>query len=206
MTKKYIQKLSEVKQFKNFAKQLKNTANFFLRFRERKPELIFHSPLVALAKASRKHPVGDKSQIKLTEIESNIIQGLSIYKDVVSYPLTPGKEMDYAGGLINNQTFTLIDEARHYNWNGIFSQEMPALKREDLLITDIPEIQQTVLFGGILFNNFGHFLLESLGRLWAYEFVKEIDPYILFYAEMGQARYLEKKFYTPGLVRFCNTS
>lgn len=196
MTQKIIQRLKKVKQLRYIAKLIRNTPEFFLQFLKRNPNFFFYSPKVAFAKASRKYSIPDKSQIKITEIENNSVQGLSLYRDVISYPLTQGKEKDYLGGLINTKTNTLIDEAIHFGYMKVFCQEPPNLKSSELTSTNIPEIEHTVLFGGIFYNNFGHFLLESLGRLWAYEYVKELDPYMLFYAPWVPPQdYLEKQNY-----------
>jgi capsular polysaccharide biosynthesis protein len=56
-------------------------------------------------------------------------------------------------------------------------------------------VHRDVLYGGILHNNFGHFLLESLGRLWAYDQVRHHDPVVFFYAPGGFPKYLERGNY-----------
>ena len=181
MIKKLVEILKRIR-------PLKNTAKFFLQFFKRKPVFFFHTPNAAFAKATRKPEHNNNGQLKM---EIYGVNEIMLYKNAISYPLTHGKKKTHSGGLLNSETYSLIPEAIHYN--GDFCQEQPMENIREISRSDIPQIEHVVLYGGILYNNFGHFLLESIGRLWAYEYVKQLDPYILFYTYWGDPKYLERK-------------
>lgn len=185
MNKAIVGRLKEIKQIRVVGKQLKGTLRFFLRFAKRKPFLFFHSPGIAFVKA-KKRPSSIAGKIDQT-----LLDGLTFHQDVIVYPLGPGKHLDFSGGLVDSKSRQLVREAIHARV--VLCQECPTSDDLQVLDADIPEIGHLVLFGGILFNNFGHFLLESLSRLWAYEYVRELDPYIFFYEDMGKSNYLEKR-------------
>lgn len=117
-----------------------------------------------------------------------------ICEEVIAFPLEirMGKDI---GGLLDSESFQLIEEAidRDY-WNEPY-QEMPRIDNKEDFGTQIPSIEQLVFFGGRLNDHFGHFLLESLSRLWAYETFRQFDPYIFFYTPWGMPDYLEKSNY-----------
>jgi len=48
------------------------------------------------------------------------------------------------------------------------------------LPSEITEIGGTVMFGGLMFGHFGHFLVETTARLWAYEQVQDKIDAIVF--------------------------
>ncbi|MEG4810813.1 hypothetical protein QUA82_24090 [Microcoleus sp. F8-D3] len=68
---------------------------------------------------------------------------------------------------------------------------MPKIDNKEEFGRQIPSIEELVFFGGRLNDRFGHFLLESLSRLWAYEAFRQFDPYIFFYTPRGMPDYLE---------------
>ena len=190
-----IQRAKQVKQLRYVVRKFKYIRTLAGRLKKRKPEHLFFSPEVAYQRAKRASSAPGTGQSSPGNIEQYLTEGLSYHKDVLSYPLTEGKTKDYAGGLINKQSFTLIDEAIHLNYRKRLSQELPEVKAADLTNINFTELTQTVLFGGIFWNNFGHFLLETLARLWAYDNVKPLDPYILFYLHWTPPKYLEKQNY-----------
>lgn len=180
--------------------KLKKTVKLVQRFIKREPNLFFHSPTTAfnaaLAESYSHNKINNNSKKIATYIgiDKHLMEGISIFEEVISFPLQKGKEKDYYGGLINSITRELISEAI-LDASGVPYQEFLAFENQDIFSKEIPTIEQPILFGGILFNHFGHFLLESINRLWAYEFVKNIDPYICFYAPWGIPNYLEKDNY-----------
>ncbi len=50
-----------------------------------------------------------------------------------------------------------------------------------------------VVYGGVLFSHFGHLMLESLGRLWAYEHLRSLDPYIAFHEGFGRVAWSDER-------------
>jgi hypothetical protein len=179
------------------------TKKFALRFLRRHPNLIFHSPQVALTEMNRKSSSNNINQLKVLEVENKLIDKISIHEEVILYPLVQKKNDQlmgefYSGGLIDSRSHKLIESAIHYN--GVsYCQELPNSYKKGF-IQDCLEIKNTVLFGGIIYNHFGHFLAESLGRLYAYKFVREYDPYILYYAPWGVPNYLEKNNYVNQIL------
>lgn len=194
MIEKIVQLLKKNRQLRFIVKQIKYTGTVFRRLLKRRINLLFFSHKVAFDKA-RRQSVQNNNQSLSGSIEKSLMDGLNYHQDVISYPLIEGKVKDYAGGLINRNSFTLIDEAIHLNYRKTLSQELPDVNASDLMNPNLIEITHPVLFGGIFWNNFGHFLLESLARLWAYEHVRQLDPYILFYLHWIPPNYLEKQNY-----------
>ena len=174
---------------------IKKIKNFFKRLR------IFLIPKFfwVLYIVRNKFPKTNFFKSKILKVEKKLIDEILIYEEVLSYPLARSLVQDteytkYSGGLINTKTYQLIAEAVHTD-EGNYCQELPTFNFHELAHKKISELKYPLLFGGILFNNFGHFLLESLSRLWAYDFVREIDPYILFYTPYGYPDYLDKNNY-----------
>jgi capsular polysaccharide biosynthesis protein len=140
-------------------------------------------------------------KLDFINIQDRLPKTISLHKDVISYPLKqisnhekrPSGEL-FSGGLINSKTHTLIENAIHYN--GLYHcQEIPEDYEFKKTTRHYIQINKTVLYGGILYNHFGHFLAESLGRLYAYKYVREADPGIMFYAPWGIPSYLDKSNY-----------
>ncbi|MEG4498443.1 glycosyltransferase 61 family protein [Microcoleus sp. F10-C6] len=123
-----------------------------------------------------------------------LIKDVLLCEEVIAFPLDVRMGKDI-GGLIDRECFQLIEEAidRDY-WNDPY-QEMPKIDKKEDFGTQIPSIEELVFFGGRLNDHFGHFLLESLSRLWAYEAFRQFDPYIFFYTPWGMPDYLEKNNY-----------
>jgi capsular polysaccharide biosynthesis protein len=116
--------------------------------------------------------------------------GLFLHEDVIAWPLSPGRTTDFSGGLLDRDSGELLPEAVHANGDERY-QEQPDISAADL--RNLPELAHPVLYGGILYPSFGHCMLESLGRLWAYNAVRAVDPYIFFYAPVGIPDYLERR-------------
>ena len=170
---------------KNQAKQL---IKFCLRFIKRNKGFFFFSPEKALKNAgSNISKLTSDQELEIITKYKSI--GLVVKDDVIYIPLTDGKEREYSGGLIDCKTGTLIEEAIHLK--GGPSQEAPQNINQEIEI----EINQTVFLGGMLYDNFGHLLFESISRLWAYSYVRELDPYIFFYVPWTAPDYLEKNNY-----------
>jgi hypothetical protein len=182
--------------------RIKNILRSTLRRLDRKPALLLHSHQTALRKASSE-PLGAKSDRNLqllSKIENGLCDGISLYRDLISYPLNNKKydEREYQGGLVEIKSQALVKEAIHLGSQKFgdesLCQRLPDIELQKDL-SKVPKIETPVLYGGILFNHFGHFLLESLGRLWAYEYVKELNPCICFYAPQGVPDYLRNNHY-----------
>lgn len=189
-----IQRAKNIRQLRNVVRKIRYARILAGRLNKRNPELLFFSPEVAYRRARRtsfKGATGNSAY----EIKAYVREGLSYHKNVLSFPLIEGKVKDYAGGLIDSKTHTLIPEAIYLNYRKTLSQELPDVNASDLLNANLIEITHPVLFGGLFWNNFGHFLLESLARLWAYDHVRHLDPYILFYLHWVPPKYLEKQNY-----------
>jgi hypothetical protein len=194
MVNSIIQKVKKIQQLKYIVRKASYVRSIAERLSKRKRDLLFFSPEVAYQRARRVLPesTGGNSTDKVGAFER---EGLTYHKNVLSFPLIEGKVKDYAGGLIDNKTHSLIPESIYLNYRKTLSQELPEVNTSVLLNSNLPVITHPVLFGGMFWNNFGHFLLESLARLWAYDYVKELDPYILFYLHWIPPNYLEKKNY-----------
>jgi hypothetical protein len=134
-----------------------------------------------------------------------LIQDVLIYEEAIAFPLEVKKGKDI-GGLIDSECCHLIEEAidRDY-WNEPY-QEMPQIENKAIFKTQIPTIENPVFFGGRLNDHFGHFLLESLARLWAYETFRPLDPDLFFYTPWGMPNYLEKDHYIHQILSGFNIS
>jgi hypothetical protein len=182
--------------------RIKNVLRSTFRRLDRNPGLLLHSDQTALRKAYSEHlsTKGDQNLQLMSKIENGLFNGISIRRDLISYPLNNKKydECEYQGGLIEIKSQALVKEAIHLGSQKFgdesLCQRLPDIELQKDL-SKVPKIENIVLYGGILFNHFGHFLLESLGRLWAYEYVKELNPYICFYAPQGIPDYLRKNHY-----------
>lgn len=122
---------------------------------------------------------------ELNDITKALGKEVIIFENPVSYPVTNAQSgYDFQGGLVDPKTLQLIPEAIHFR-HGKPAQTLPHFNSGDAELKNPIKMEGLFLFCGILFNNFGHFLLESLGRLWAYESFRKLNPYILFYAPWG---------------------
>jgi hypothetical protein len=152
-------------------------------------------------KTKRKHFDNQRTIQEIEAIVNDIGGEVTIHENPVSFPVKDAKVgYDFQGGLIDVKTLQLIKEAVLIRNNKI-SQEMPEWDFSSNKITTLPEIDGIYIYGGILFNNFGHFLLESISRLWAYDLFKRFDPYILFYAPWGIPDYKNKNNYMYQLFK-----
>lgn len=176
------------------------------RMLKRRLRMIFFSPDRAFAAACRK-PARRNTQAALNEISRDVqtSNSISIYENVMAYPLTetisenePG--LHYFGGLAHPETQTLIPEANQRRGE-VCRQSLPAAYVESYIPVGCPEIRQPVLYGGILYNHFGHFIVESLSRLYAYPMVRDVDPFVLFYSQWGMPGYLENNNFVNQILR-----
>ncbi|MBC8034286.1 MAG: glycosyltransferase family 61 protein [Chitinophagaceae bacterium] len=134
-------------------------------------------------------------QHELDKISAGQMNQIGIYKNVVSFPMSDSASgYSYYGGLMNPDRFELLQAAILMR-NGKPCQKLPIGKDSSSILAPLPEADGLFLFAGILFNNFGHFLVESLGRLWAYNSYKMYDPYIVFYSSWGMPEYWKKGNY-----------
>ena len=128
---------------------------------------------------------------------------ITLASDVVAFPLTDATDgYDFKGGLAHSTTLQLIEEAILTRGNKL-AQVMPEAD-VDFHANKVPLKEETVFYGGILLNNFGHFLLESLGRLWAYHLFADFDLPVLFYAPWGTSDYLKKDNYINQILKGFN--
>lgn len=125
---------------------------------------------------------------------------ISVYEEVIVYPLKNLAYHNYYGGLISNSTYELLTEAVYLNNAGIPCQHLTDFNAQENLSKNLPHIAGTFLYGGLLMSHYGHFLTESLGRLWAYELVKDLNPYICFYAPWSIPNYLDENNYVNQIL------
>jgi capsular polysaccharide biosynthesis protein len=107
---------------------------------------------------------------------------LMVCEDVLALTLSAGVTATFSGGLVDPATLDLVPQAIHFD--GGDTQELPDRKRLVALRGKSP-VPGTWLFGGILFNDFPHFMLESLGRLWARRISGLECTRLLFFAPWG---------------------
>ena len=117
---------------------------------------------------------------------------ISIHHHVVAQPPHQIGEV-FTAVLSDEATGGAIKEAAHRNGDPLAVIPPFEHSRE---IVRAPEIRRPVLFAGLLFHHYGHFMLESLGRLWAYPLVRSLDPYIVFGAPWGVPNYFERDHFT----------
>jgi Glycosyltransferase 61 len=135
-----------------------------------------------------------KENHEIERIVSSKSGEITIYENLISYPVEDeGVEFDFKGGLVDSKTTELVAETVLIRHNKL-SQVKPDFNYSNDINT-LPNKNAVFFYGGILLNNFGHFLLESTGRLWAYELFKKFDLYILFYAPWGTPNYKKKDNY-----------
>ncbi|KQC06103.1 MAG: hypothetical protein APR62_08380 [Smithella sp. SDB] len=175
------------------------------RIFKRRLNLFFCSPQKALKDASDIQ-VNQNKLLKLKSIisEADPAYSISVHENVIAYPLVSAPRNNrpgsyFFGGLANNQTQTLLDEANHYN-GAAYAQSLPITYIKKWPLQNCLEINEPVLYGGLMFNHFGHFVVESLCRLYAYPIVKEFDPFVLFYTPWNQPRYLEKDNFVHQII------
>jgi hypothetical protein len=127
---------------------------------------------------------------------------ISIYRDLISFPVTIARAgYDFEGGLVDSKSLQLVNQGILNRSNKAAQTIPPDHHGHAIFIERLPVINHTVLYGGLLLDNFGHFLLESIGRLWAYDVFKAINPYILFYTPWGIKKYKEKQNYIYQALR-----
>ncbi|SNS96015.1 Protein of unknown function [Geodermatophilus saharensis] len=156
------------------------------RLATRDPRLLWAHPranAVRARLAGRLHHAG--------AVPSELDGRITVHRDVVSVPLVPGRDRAFSGGLLDGRTRHLLPEAVHLD-TGEPQQE----EADPLALTAgsrLPEFRVPVLYGGLLHGHFGHFLLESLGRLWAHEQVRGLDPHVAFHPGYGRLDLLGKR-------------
>ena len=174
---------------------LRKPVNLAVKVATRRPDLVLHNPPKSYHAALR-----DPTTLPAA-VEDSLPAGVAVHHDVVSWPISWGDVLDYRGGLLDRATGGLLADAVHYTGPTTFvpenhySQEPPPFDWRGKVGSGLPRVQAPVLYGGILYDQFSHFLLESLARLWAYDSVRALDPYVLFYAPMGVPRYLDRRHY-----------
>ncbi len=193
---------------------LQRFSGFLQRFFKRRLDLVFLSPTKAL-KAACHAPTNPSTLARPKSVSGEArfasgISGISIHRDVISYPLVNAPRPSeigldnsffnfYFGGLLDPKTQTLIKESNHYRDDSCI-QSLPTAYIESYSLDNCIEIRRPCLYGGILFNHFGHFVSESLCRLYAYQMLREVDPFIMFYPLWGMAGYLEKDNYANQIL------
>lgn len=185
-----------VKKYLSQFKTLKKAVEFSRHFVKKDPSFYFFSPALARRRAIKTeaapaNPPSLKDVLKCAGGCEMILR-----ENLLAVPLRHGEQMDYSGGLISQVSLTLVDEAVHIRSDGkqlIFCQELPTQKLEQMDVKALPEITALVMYAGLLYQHFGHFLLESLGRLWAYKKVQHLDPYVLFLLAYDPPDYLETR-------------
>lgn len=112
------------------------------------------------------------------------IDGILVAENVYCHPLMASKTegYDFEGGITRlNESALVIESAliRH----GRIVQIGPGNNPPKTGV--IKHMTGTFYFGGVLLNNYGHFLLESLSRLWAYPLLKNDQLPIVFFCPWG---------------------
>ncbi|MGY1831672.1 glycosyltransferase 61 family protein [Geodermatophilus sp. SYSU D01180] len=163
------------------------------------PRLLLARPEITLLRA---RVVGKACPSRLSGSEATGILDprVSLHRDVISVPLTAGRDRDLRGGLVHGDSHRLIDPAVLRSGSE-WRQEEPV---DELLTMDLErmrELKVPVLYGGVLFTHFGHFLLESLGRLWAYEHLRPLDPYIAFHEGFGKVDWSDERTVAHQVLR-----
>jgi Glycosyltransferase 61 len=144
---------------------------------------------------------------QISDIQSVLIDcdsEITICENLICTPLVNATTgYDFEGGLIDSKTLQLVQETILIRHNKL-SQEMPPINCSPIQIDNLPKLTGTFFLGGVMFNNFGHFLLESIGRLWAYQSVRHLDPYIFFYTPWGIPEYKNKDSYVHQVFKGFN--
>ncbi|WP_345434499.1 glycosyltransferase family 61 protein [Geodermatophilus obscurus] len=125
---------------------------------------------------------------------------ISVHHDVISIPLAPGRDRDLRGGLVDSGTLRLVDPAVLRSGSE-WRQEDPVDERSALNRELQSERRVPVVYGGVLFSHFGHLMLESLGRLWAYEHLRHLDPYIAFHEGFGRVDWSDQRTVAHQVLR-----
>jgi hypothetical protein len=76
-------------------------------------------------------------------------------------PVQQEKDSVYRGGVHDNQG-QIVEGAKHVRWGGRIVHNGANMADFEAGSQNLPP----GIYGGIFFNHFGHFLTESLGRLW----------------------------------------
>ncbi|MEO6932879.1 MAG: glycosyltransferase 61 family protein [Chitinophagaceae bacterium] len=177
-------------------KGLKKAVQFSRHFVRKDPAFYFFSVAIARKRASIQ-TAPSKKILPLNEAHKCAGESeMALRENLVAIPLRHGKTRDYSGGLITQVSLELVHEAihmRNFRNQVLYSQELPVEKVENLQVGKLQELNALVMFGGLLYEHFGHFLLESLGRLWAYDRIKHLDPYVFFLLAYDPPAYLETK-------------
>ena len=126
------------------------------------PRYMFFSVAVARRKASRERTNLVLPKIAAAHRSAGNFE-ITTVENVLAIPLREGKERDYSGGLISQASGDLVEEAIHIRSNNqaaVFAQELPVKTLSTIRLSSLPEIKSVVMFGGLLYQHFGHFLLE----------------------------------------------
>jgi capsular polysaccharide biosynthesis protein len=169
---------------------------------QREPTLLFYSSkrvLHALSKTTI-----DKEQKTATK-RTNILeqkQDIIVYENLCFYPLYV-KEGIKHGGLVNTVTGDVVKEAIHLKYDFLWLHK-PDTITEQKALSAIPYLDATFYYCGVCFNNFGHFVLESLSRLWAYEQYRNDNVYLIFHKHLGQPDFLNKRNFVYQVLKGFN--
>ncbi len=105
-----------------------------------------------------KHDYFSSAPLKVKEISEGIV--------LPSISFTDGQGFErYKGGVVND-IGQFVNESAHYRekigafWGSLIEGYKPQPK--------IEYDEREVIYGGLIFEHFGHFLIESTGRLWYY--------------------------------------
>jgi capsular polysaccharide biosynthesis protein len=97
---------------------------------------------------------------------------LQLIRDAVLTPLTAISPAAFSGGV--------TDRSGCHHRIALTLRDGRALERHATAPSCTKALEGQYLYGGILFPHFGHFLTESLGRLWAYQRVRESYATVVF--------------------------
>lgn len=103
------------------------------------------------------------------------------HSDVVALPLSQisdgvDSNVHYEGGLIDPDHGRLIPSANHYGGRGFIQRNPSSLPPS----SSIQVIDRPTMFAGLCYTQFGHFIVESIGRLWNYRQMSSCDPFLVY--------------------------
>ena len=173
---------------------LKHPYGIVRRFVFRPVPLLLHSPSTLLKNVSSGVDIEDHAQNQAGR--GPILRSESrLFEAAISYPIWRHRSGRIFGGIADPSGTTLIQTANLYRGDANVQHltEEYATRYKDIECLDI---DHPTVYGGMMFNHFGHFILESLCRLHAYESLRHINPLILFHLPDGiPPRYLERTNY-----------
>ncbi len=107
---------------------------------------------------------------------------LSVLQNATVYPCinNPEQPDQIIGGVATDTGYIHTDSLLSRNWGEVVNPALPKYYKN----TPINKLKKRCVFGGYVFLHFGHFLLESLSRVWALD-PGECDTIIWCHPQKG---------------------